>query len=79
MPLPFEQSLEMGSPRLIHPKDASIIGEWGDIEKDNGARVLIYDGQLMFVANIDGTEMVVGMSIEHFLEELMEYNKKVGS
>ncbi len=52
------------------------VGSFGDIEAGDGALVMIELGNVIFLANIDGTEMMVGVSIETMLDAIADFNRK---
>lgn len=78
--LPGDREDTMGAPfALIPRKDSMVVGDFGDIEGGAGARVVIHEEQLLFLATCGGTEMIVRMSIEHMLEKISEWTKQTGS
>lgn len=60
-------------------KPTKQVAEIGEYDKGEGARVLIHDGHMLFLANVDGSEMTVGVTLEHVLEMIGEYNRETGS
>lgn len=55
------------------------VGSFGDIDEGEGALVIIEQGNVLFLATVNGTEMMVGVTIEHMLESIADYNTKTGN
>lgn len=80
MHLPDDRSTTPGAPfTLLKPKLYKEVYEVGNIDTGDGARVGIYDGNVLYMAHCNGTEITMGVTIEHFLEMIGEYNKETGS
>lgn len=52
------------------------VGTFGDMDEGDGAKVIIQSGNILFMARIDGTEMLVGFTVEHVLEMIGEHTRK---
>lgn len=65
-PLPF------GKPR---PADLLVL-EAGDYEKDDGAKVVLSGGHLVFHGAFDGTHVTLGIEIVDLLDAIQRYTKE---
>lgn len=80
MPLPGERSDEPGAPFPMGPAPrVTEVGTFGDIESGDGAKVIIQSGNVLFLAYYGGAELLIGVTIEHMLDMLAEYNSKEGN
>lgn len=77
---PRAETEAIGAPISTAPVPFTVeVGAFGDIAEGEGALVMIEEGNVLFLANVDGTEMVVGVTIEVMLESISTYNRKTGS
>lgn len=80
MHLPDDRSEKPGAPfTLMKPKLYKDVYQVGDIDLGDGAKVGIYDGNILYVACCGGMEITMGVTIEHMLEMIGEYNRETGS
>jgi hypothetical protein len=71
---------EVGAPISTEKPPLLIeVGSFGDITEGDGALIMIEQGNVVFLANVDGTEMIVGVTIEQMLESISDYNRKTGN
>lgn len=78
--IPGMRSGNIGEPfPMIIERPAKEVGVFGDMAQGSGAKVLIYNGNIIFLSTHEGSEMTIGVSIEHMLDKIGEYTRETGS
>lgn len=81
MHLPDDRPDYPGAPfSLLKPKPYKMVYSIGDVDAgEDGAKVGIYDGNILYIASCNGMEITMGVTIEHMLEMISEFNRETGS
>lgn len=80
MRLPDDRSDKPGVPfSIIIPKPYKEVYEVGDTDAGEGAKVGIYGGNILFQASCGGMEITMGVTIEHMLDMIGEFNRSEGN
>ena len=66
----------MGAPFPLHaPRPDMIIRDIGSFETNDGMRLVLTDGSVVFRARCEGIDLEFGMGIDDFLVAIEQYTK----